>query len=542
MALEMTAASARSDNRLSHFNRERDAIVSEVEQRIVSRLQSAAREGEEHSLEYVLNEVAFAEIQRHEHESGRAAKKALGRWRDLAMRLNRMAPEAKRAELSGLVRHYVKDIVGNFNPRVYRFARSVLPPALSMLLHPVSNLKEGLAALGNPEGPVHVGGEIDHIHALLAKGTVIFAPTHSSNLDSLVVGLALERAGFPPVTYGAGKNLFSNPFISYFMYNLGAYRVDRRLRFGLYKNILKEYSTVLIERGFHSLFFPGGTRCRSNQVESKLKLGLLGTGLTAMENRARGGDKNFRVYVVPMTINYLLVLEAETLITDYLAETGRSRYIIEDDEFSELGRIVEFLRKILMHDSAVVVQYGKPVDVFGNAVDENGDSYTENGLAVDPLGYVEDQSGAITVDEQRDEIYTQGLGQTLVKAFRRNTIFLSTSLVCRAVYDELCLRAGTRDVYRLVRLPSSSLSVDRETIRGRVDRLRATIEANPAYGRLSEFVRPRSADELIDDAVDVLGKYHTKPVLLAADGRLRSGATKLIYYYQNRTAHIPEAA
>src|SRR5690606_23791415 len=161
-------------------------------------------------------------------------------------------------------------------------------------------------------------------------------PTHSSNMDSIVLGFALREAMLPPVTYGAGKNLFSNPFISFFMHNLGAYRVDRRLKFALYKDVLKEYSTVLLERGFHSLFFPGGTRNRSNRVEDHLKLGLLGTGLAAYRNSLRAGAPSRRIYVVPATINYRLVLEAETLIEDYLEETGRSRYIIEDDEFSRL--------------------------------------------------------------------------------------------------------------------------------------------------------------------------------------------------------------
>src|SRR5690606_3164405 len=163
-------------------------------------------------------------------------------------------------------------------------------------------------------------------------------------------------------------------FISFFMHNLGAYRVDRRLKFALYKDVLKEYSTVLLERGFHSLFFPGGTRNRSNRVEDHLKLGLLGTGLAAYRNSLRAGAPSRRIYVVPATINYRLVLEAETLIEDYLEETGRSRYIIEDDEFSRLGRILEFVRKILVHEGAVVMRLGRPLDPFGNTVDDRGES------------------------------------------------------------------------------------------------------------------------------------------------------------------------
>ena len=41
-----------------------------------------------------------------------------------------------------------------------------------------------------------------------------------------------------------------------------------------------------------------------------------------------------------------LTLEAETLVDDFLAEEGRHRYIIEDDEFSRLGRIVELVNVI----------------------------------------------------------------------------------------------------------------------------------------------------------------------------------------------------
>ncbi len=55
-------------------------------------------------------------------------------------------------------------------------------------------------------------------------------PTHASNLDSLALGYALQRDELPPVVYGAGKNLFTNPIISFFMHNLGAYRVDRRVK------------------------------------------------------------------------------------------------------------------------------------------------------------------------------------------------------------------------------------------------------------------------------------------------------------------------
>jgi glycerol-3-phosphate O-acyltransferase len=529
---------AETENRLARFNDERSAILSAVEQRVLDRLHQAAQSGEEHSLEYVLNEVAFNEIRRHENEKSRKAHTALARWRDLSLRLGRMSPEEKRHEVAALVAYYARDIVGNFNPRVYRFANSVIPSALSFLLAPVGSVRDGLAALGNMEGQVHVEGPLDLIRATCERGTLVFTPTHSSNLDSVVIGFGLTRAGLPPVTYGAGKNLFSNPFISYFMYNLGAYRVDRRLQFSLYKEVLKEYSTVLLERGYHSLFFPGGTRSRSNMVEKKLKLGLLGTAMTAYRNSVANGSHPRRIYVIPVTINYRLVLEAETLIEDYLAETGRSRYIIEDDEFSRIGRIIEFLRKLMAHDSAVLLRFGRPLDIFGNETDDAGESLDPRGRHVDPKSYLLGRDGQVVEDSQREAVYTRGLGEALVRSFRKNTIFSSTPLVCRAVWDALTARTGIRDIYRLMRLPTTAASVERVEVCRRIDDLCRYLREAPQFGKVADGLTERCGEEILDDALEVLGKYHTRPVLLSDGDRVRVGYMKLLYYYRNRTDHV----
>ena len=270
-----------------------------------------------------------------------------------------MNDDEKREELRGLVRHYGQDVVGNFDPRVYKFATGIGPSLLGFVFNPLTSLRQGWDTLRHLDAHITSDGDLEVVRACAERGTIVVTPTHSSNMDSPAIGLGLLRAHLPPVTYGAGKNLFSNPFISFFMRNLGAYRVDRRLRFELYKDVLKEYSTVLLEHGYHSLFFPGGTRSRSNLLEKHLKLGLLGTTVTAYKNSVREGAPNKRIYIVPATINYRLVLEAETLIDDYLAETGKNRYIITDDEFSRVGRLVEFFRKILVHEGSVIVRFGR---------------------------------------------------------------------------------------------------------------------------------------------------------------------------------------
>src|SRR6185503_17607253 len=400
-----------------------------------------ARAGGDASLEYVLNDVAYCEIRRLEAGNGKSA--AIDRWRDLSRRLLAMTEADKQDELRDLVRHYGRDVVGNFDPRVYRFATGVAPSLLGFVFSPIGSLREGMQAIGNLDARIHADGELEVARACAERGTLVVTPTHSSNMDSPAIGLGLTRAGLPPTTYGAGKNLFTNPFISFFMRNLGAYRVDRRLKFELYKDVLKEYSTVLLEHGYHSLFFPGGTRCRSNILEKHLKLGLLGTTVTAFKNNAREGSPNKRIYIVPATINYRLVLEAETLIDDFLAEAGKNRYIITDDEFSRIGRIIEFVRKILVHEGSVIVRFGRPLDPFGNDVDDDGESIDRTGRRVDPSTYVRGPAGEVTDDDQRDAEYTRVLGRRLSQVYPALTVFHPTSLVARALFDRVAQAVGT---------------------------------------------------------------------------------------------------
>ena len=129
-------------NRLAGFNDHREQILATVHKRIMNARLAAAAQGGDDSLEYVLNDVAFSEIRRLEKATGRHSQRELHRWRELANRLLGMSEAEKRSELDSLVHYYCEDIVGNFNPRVFRFASGVLPPAMSFLLTPVSGWRD----------------------------------------------------------------------------------------------------------------------------------------------------------------------------------------------------------------------------------------------------------------------------------------------------------------------------------------------------------------------------------------------------------------
>jgi glycerol-3-phosphate O-acyltransferase len=239
---------------------------------------------------------------------------------------------------------------------------------------------------------------------------VIFVPTHLSNLDSVVFGFALDREGLPPVPPTARARTSSPTPSSRSSCRTSAPTASTAASaHELYKEVLKTYSTVLIERGYHSLFFPGGTRCRSGLVEEKLKLGLMGTGVEAFVHSLRRGHGQ-RVFFVPATINYLLTLEASTLIADYLAEVGRNRYIIEDDESTQ-HRAHRHPRAQAGDDHGVGGDsFGEPIDPFTNRVTADGRSVDPRGRTVDPAAT---SPATATLDEARDAQYTRELGEAI---------------------------------------------------------------------------------------------------------------------------------
>jgi len=144
----------------------------------------------------------------------------------------------------------------------------------------------------------------------------------------------------------------------------------------------------------------------------------------------------------------------------------------------------------------------------------------------------------VTTDHQREAVYTRQLGARIAGEFRRETVFLSSHLLCRALYDAVVERTRTPDIYRLLRLPTSAVSVPQDDVWVGIERLRSEVVARPELGRIDDRVRSMQARAVMEDAVRALTSYHSKPVVQLAGERLQVGAMKLLYYYRNRTAHV----
>jgi glycerol-3-phosphate O-acyltransferase len=447
--------------------------------------------------------------------------------------------EAASRALTRLVDRYAHEIHNRFSDRTYKIATRFMPGALTRLLtatHPRGLLESSF----DPTSRIRVDGPIDELLNLSKSHTLILAPTHVSNLDSPLVGYAIYTTGLPPCIYGAGLNLFNNPAMSFFMGRLGAYTVDRRKKHRLYKDVLKDYSASALSRGQHSLFYPGGTRMRSGKIEDKVKKGLLGTGITAWQDSIENGRSPSEVLVVPCTLSYTLVLEAETLIEDALEEEGQSRYIITDDEFSEPLTVATFARKVLQLDASVHIRLGQALDLVGNPVNADGQSLDPSGEPFDRRRYVTDEDGQVRRDPQRDRVYTQHLAQALVAAWKRDHVVLDTQLVALAAWQLLVELYPHMDTWQRVFLSPNQRVLDRPALVARVRLLHDQVEAAAAEGRLHSGLLstgPQPEEEILDRAVDRFGRFHSRHALEPLDGgRAFRIDPRLILYYANRLA------
>lgn len=444
-----------------------------------------------------------------------------------------------------LVHAWAEEIHGTFDLRAYNAATRVMPRALNGLLaKPRGGFRDWTGAANSR---VRIDGDTALLRTLAREATLILTPTHVSNLDSPLIGLALYSAGLPPFVYGAGFNLFSNPVMGWWLRRLGAYTVDRLKKAAMYKEVLKDYSTRLLRTHHHSLFFPGGTRSRNGEVEPRLKKGLLGTGIDAWQEMLAAGPRpdagtgptTPEVYVVPMTLSYQLVLEANTLITDHLEESGKQRYIISDDEFAQPRRILAFGRRVLDLDAAVSVSFGSPLDVLGRPV--SADAAERAAQAVERRRYVCDRDGKVERDPQRDHVYTDRLAHALTEAYPRLAWAMSTHVAAYTAWTVLTEAVGSGDPFRIVRSPVEKRQIPTHRYLERLREVVDRVHTGTAAGRWRSDL-PATAEGVLDLALDRFSRYHRSRALARRGSQIVVEDPQLCLYYRNRLTYIDREA
>lgn len=440
--------------------------------------------------------------------------------------------------LHDIIWSYANEIAGNFNRSWYRFARGIATMLFARLLN-AARIKGPMSFFSRQldlDDQIHVIGESEHIRNLAKKGTVIMVPTHFSNLDSILIAWVIQWLGLPPFIYGAGLNLFNIKIFAYFMNSLGAYKVDRRKKNLLYLETLKNYSTLALQSGCHSLFFPGGTRSRSGRIEDKLKLGLLGTAVEAQRFNFQYPDGDAqKIFVVPVVINYHFVLEAPTLINDYLKIEGQERYYIENDEYSTSFKIAKFLLEFFTRGSDISVTIGRGMDIVGNYVDDDGNSLDNSGNKIDVKDYFLSE-GKVTEDPQREQQYTRILAKRIVEEFHMNNCVFSSHLVSFLAFEMIKKMNGKLDLFEILRLTEEDIIIPYDQFKKNFKELRKRIYKLSEKGKIkySEHLSGKT-DFVIDFGIKNVGTYHThKPLGKNKSGNVITHDLNKLYYYHNR--------
>ncbi|MDR7132317.1 glycerol-3-phosphate O-acyltransferase [Algoriphagus sp. 4150] len=444
-----------------------------------------------------------------------------------------------KSVLNSITARYAEEIASNFKATHYKFTRSVVTYGFSRLLNAarVKGFKSIFSNQYTLQDKIQITGETDQLRDLATKGTVVMVPTHFSNLDSILIGWVISVLGLPPFIYGAGLNLFNISIFAYFMNSLGAYKVDRRKKNLMYLETLKTYSKEAIQFGCHSLFFPGGTRSRSGMIESKLKLGLLSTAIEAQRANFENGlnDISGKIFIVPVTINYHFVLEAPSLIRDHLSITGQERYYKENDEFSNSYKISKFLIKFFTKGSDISVSVGKAMDVLGNYVDVDGRSMDKHGRIIDTRDYFI-SDGEVSVDNQREEEYTNMLGKRIVEEFHKINRVFNSHLVAFVAFELVKKQNKKLDLFDLLRLPEEDITIPYEEFKANCQLVLDKIRELKSQGLINTAPHlSRDMEEIIIRGIDNVGMYHAKrPIIQDKNGDIGTDDMSLLYYYHNR--------
>ena len=441
--------------------------------------------------------------------------------------------------LDRIVSRYSNEIAGNFKPSSFRLARGVIKFWFSRLLNGARVKKFG-AFFRNQytlRDKIHIVGKAKHIRKLAKRGTVIMVPTHFSNLDSVLIGWVIHSLGLPAFIYGAGLNLFNIKIFAYFMNSLGAYKVDRRKKNLPYLETLKTYSTLAIQKGAHSLFFPGGTRSRSGMIEKNLKLGLLSTAVEAQRNiylNTPSGDVPRKMFIMPVTLNYHFVLEAPDLVDDYLAAKGQDRYLPEQDKYGS-WQLIQFLFKFFTKGSNISVSIGQGLDIMGNYVDDEGNSLDHDGRVIDTEDYFK-SNGELSIDYQREDEYTRMLSHKIVQEYHRINRVFSSHLVAFVAFEMWQKKYSKLDLFGLLRLPEEDEVIEYEEFKDACKKVRKQISRLKKEGRVNMATHLKEdIDYVIRHGLDNVGIFHLKrPLLLNKEGNIITQDFNLLYYYHNR--------
>ncbi len=216
---------------------------------------------------------------------------------------------------------------------------------------------------------------LDRIQALAQRQSVVFLPTHKSNLDHLVLQYMLHENGLPPNHTAGGINMNFFP-LGPLARRSGVFFIRRSFKDNeVYKFVLRQYIDYLIEKRFSLEWYIEGGRSRSGKLLPP-RFGLLAYVVDAYR-RGRADD----VALIPVSIAYDQISDVQ----DYAHEQrGGAK---QRESFSWF---VAFLRRLRRPYGAIHIDFGEPVSLakaLGAPDPEAKPDPDEHNLALQKLAF-----------------------------------------------------------------------------------------------------------------------------------------------------------
>ncbi len=221
----------------------------------------------------------------------------------------------------------------------------------------------------------HDPEEIEQLRRLCQQHSVVFLPTHKSNLDHGVLQTLLHENGLPPNHTAGGINMNFFP-IGPLARRSGVFFIRRTFKdLPVYKLVLRHYIDYLIEKRFPLEWYIEGGRSRSGKLLPP-RFGLLAYVVDAYR-RGRAED----VLLVPVSINYDQISD----VGDYAAEQLGG--VKESEGFRWF---VRFVRRLGRRYGKIVIRFGEPLSLakaLGPADPEADPDPDEESVALQKLAF-----------------------------------------------------------------------------------------------------------------------------------------------------------
>jgi glycerol-3-phosphate O-acyltransferase len=242
-----------------------------------------------------------------------------------------------------------------------------------------------------------------------------------------------------------------------------------------------------------------------------------------------------KIFIVPVTINYNFVLEAPTLIRQYLERKGQERFYQEADEFSTSYKITRFLVKFFSQSSDVSVSIGAGLDLLGNEVDKQGRSIDAQGRFINTRDYFM-SNGEMNIDTQREAVYTKQLADKIVSEYHRINRVFASHLVAFVAFQIWRRTYKKLNLYDFLRIPEEELVINYDEFRNEFKRALKAVFKLKKKGKVNIADHLKAdIDDVIAHGLDSVGMYHaSRPLIKNKQGDIITQDLTTLYYYHNR--------